>query len=230
MSNRDRLIEAAFALFEERGFDATTVDDVAARAGVSRATFFRAFRSKEDVIFPDHAAMLAAVQDRLSTATSASATVALTEAARIVLDHYLAEGRRAQQRYALTRAVAALRERETASLQQYQRTFTAFLRRWGADDPGSHLHSELLANAVVAAHNHILRQWLRGTLTSSEAEEHLSAAMDHVTRIFDPGRAEGQGGEVVVLRTSRPLDDLLPALRDLVDPPPAHVSGARPPG
>jgi AcrR family transcriptional regulator len=61
MSERDvraRLIEAAFALFEERGYESTTVDQIADRAGVGRTTFFRTFRSKEDVIFPDHEAVL----------------------------------------------------------------------------------------------------------------------------------------------------------------------------
>ena len=47
-NTRERLIEAAFALFDERGFEETTVEDVAERAGVGRTTFFRAFKSKEE--------------------------------------------------------------------------------------------------------------------------------------------------------------------------------------
>ena len=50
----DRLVDAAFELFVERGYDQTTVDDIAERAKVSRTTFFRTYRSKEDVIFPPH--------------------------------------------------------------------------------------------------------------------------------------------------------------------------------
>src|SRR4051812_46443927 len=96
-STRDRLIDAAFALFEERGFDETTVDDVAARAEVGRTTFFRAFRSKEEVISPDHDAMLRAVSARLAAATASTVQVAVTEAAHLVLAHYVAEGARAQQ-------------------------------------------------------------------------------------------------------------------------------------
>jgi AcrR family transcriptional regulator len=65
-SSRDRLVEAAFALFDERGFEGTTVDDVAERAGVGRSTFFRAFGSKEDVIFPDHATVLGAINTYIS--------------------------------------------------------------------------------------------------------------------------------------------------------------------
>ena len=48
---RDRLHQAALRLFDTRGYDATTVDDVAGAAGVSRRTFFRYFESKEAVVF-----------------------------------------------------------------------------------------------------------------------------------------------------------------------------------
>lgn len=44
------LREAAFELFAQHGFEQTSVDDIAARAGVSRASFFRYFNAKEDVL------------------------------------------------------------------------------------------------------------------------------------------------------------------------------------
>jgi len=47
---RDELAEAALKLLADQGFEATTIDQMAAAAGVSRRTFFRYFESKEDVL------------------------------------------------------------------------------------------------------------------------------------------------------------------------------------
>jgi AcrR family transcriptional regulator len=50
-----QIAEMAVNLFVERGYDETTVDDICAVAGISRTTFFRYFRSKEDVLMRDFA-------------------------------------------------------------------------------------------------------------------------------------------------------------------------------
>ena len=50
---RTRLADAASSLFLDRGYEGTTVEDIAREAGVSRRTFFRYFPSKEEVFFAD---------------------------------------------------------------------------------------------------------------------------------------------------------------------------------
>lgn len=216
-SVKARLTAAAFELFDERGYEHSTVDGIAERAGVGRTTFFRAFTSKEDVILPDHHVILGAVKARLATSTQETALVAVSEGARLVLQHYLKEGDRAQRRYRLTSSVAALREREVASMQQYQRVFREFIHGWMGGDPKSGLRAELMATSVITAHNYVLRRWLRGLTKQPEAE--FDAAMAAVIELFaDAGANRSPEGEtsVVILRTTRQLDAMLPSLRKLL--------------
>ena len=91
-SVRERLAGAAFELFDERGYEQTTVDDITGRAGLGRTTFFRHYRSKEDVIFPDHDRLLEQIADRLRTSSHGAALVAVSDAVRLVLLHYIGEG------------------------------------------------------------------------------------------------------------------------------------------
>src|SRR3954471_7786848 len=69
--------EAALDLFARQGFDATTVDQIAAAAGISPATFFRYFATKEDVLFTDEQAsaaeLVTAVQQRPARSRSVRA-------------------------------------------------------------------------------------------------------------------------------------------------------------
>jgi len=205
-----RIVEAAFALFAERGYDATTVDDIAERAGVGRTTFFRTFRAKEDVIFPDHDEVIAKLESRLAASTEETSFLAICEAARLVLLHYLAEGDLARGRYALTSTVPALRDRENASAMHYRLVFKRFIHQWLGGDEASELRAELMAGAVVTAHNHVLRRWLRGE--TKRPEEQFDAAMAMVGGLYAGQRADPQT-TVVVLRSNQDVDALLPHLR-----------------
>ena len=55
---RTDVVAAALELFERQGFEATSVEQIAQAAGVSRSTFFRQFGGKEDVVFADHEVLL----------------------------------------------------------------------------------------------------------------------------------------------------------------------------
>lgn len=248
---RDRLARAAFDLFDERGYEQTTIDDIAEQAGLGRATFFRHYRSKEDVIFPDHDRLLAQIRERLATSFHDTPLAAVSDAVRLVLLRYLEEGELARRRYALTSTVPALRDREIASVARYQRLFREFIAGQApprasspqlsspqasppqASSPqasppqtsspqtsspqtsssrASSLLAELMAAAVVAAHNHVLRRWLRGE--SPEPVPELDEALRQVAELFT---APGNGTTVVAFQTGQDLDSLLPALRRLVE-------------
>jgi AcrR family transcriptional regulator len=226
---RERLAEAAFALFDERGYEQTTVDDITERAGLGRTTFFRHYRTKEDVIFPDHDRLLEQVAERLRTSGPGNPLGAVADAVRLVLLHYLDEGDLARRRYALTSKVPALHDREIVSGARYQRLFREFIAglRPDPDRPGTgrtrsgepaQLRAEMAAAALVAAHNHVLRRWLRGE--SPDPVHEVDEALRLVTELFAAPTGEPEGGTTVVaFRTGQDIDSLIPALRRIAGQP-----------
>ena len=66
LQTRKDLARAALRLFEEQGYAETTVDDIAAEANVSRRTFFRYFKSKDEVFIIDPEGKLRAVHVTLA--------------------------------------------------------------------------------------------------------------------------------------------------------------------
>ena len=154
---RRDLVAAAVRLFTERGYDETTIDDVATAAGVGRRTFFRYFRSKEDAISPDHEAGLARVAEVFAVAHPEEPTASLVlRAGETVFELYTEDPQLSVRRFALTHRVPVLRDRESASVDHYRRLFTRHLRERTEDD----LHAAVVAASVVAAHNVALREWL----------------------------------------------------------------------
>jgi AcrR family transcriptional regulator len=158
---RRDLVAAAVELFHARGYDDTTIDDIAAAAGVGRRTFFRYFRSKEDAISPDHEAALTRIADVFEAAHPTEPVVALVlRAGETVFDLYTDDPALSVRRFALTHRVPALRDRESASVDHYRRLFTRHLRQRLVEQPDGELRAAVIGAAVVAAHNVALRTWL----------------------------------------------------------------------
>src|SRR6202021_2851152 len=68
---RERLVRAALELFLERGFDAVTAAEIAARAGVTERTFFRHFPDKREVLFDGDTAFIEALKTAIRDAPAA---------------------------------------------------------------------------------------------------------------------------------------------------------------
>ncbi|MCW5249723.1 TetR family transcriptional regulator [Streptomyces sp. SHP 1-2] len=159
---REALVTAAFRLFLERGYERTTVDDIVALAGVGRRSFFRYFPSKEDVVFPDHERCLARMTAFLAASPQDGDPVRqVCDAARSVLLMYTRDPDFSVRRHRLTKSVPGLRAHELSVVWRYQRTLADHLRARFAGDPGGALRADVIAAAVVAAHNNALRSWLR---------------------------------------------------------------------
>ena len=82
--NREALITAAVALFAEQGYETTTVEQIATRAGVSPRTFHHNFPAKEDVLFDGYAERLHDVAQRFRASHATSLWGALAETADAV--------------------------------------------------------------------------------------------------------------------------------------------------
>src|ERR1700678_4489879 len=63
---RGRLEKAAMELFEEHGYETTTVEGIAARAGLTERTFFRYFADKREVLFWGSGALLSVIVDGIA--------------------------------------------------------------------------------------------------------------------------------------------------------------------
>ncbi|WP_207957511.1 TetR family transcriptional regulator [Streptomyces sp. YIM 98790] len=228
---RRQLAAAAMELFATKGYAATTVDEIAATAGVARRTFFRHFRSKEEAIFPDHDDTLERAKAVLDAAPPHENPLdTVCRGIKEVMKMYASSPKVSVERYLLTREVPALREREIASVARYERLFTRYLLgHFDESAPGADgevdepLLAEVAASAVVTAHNHVLRRWLRAG-GQGDVEGELDRAFAVVRRAFGdlpvisgrPPRPAGTAeGEVLVTVTR--TDASLPEVMRLIE-------------
>ncbi|MDV2478280.1 TetR family transcriptional regulator [Rhodococcus zopfii] len=161
---RVHVVTQAIRLFSEHGYESTTVEQIASAAGVSRRTFFRQFRSKEDVIFADHESLLEQVAAYLSREFD-DPWAATCEAAQVVFRHFRDRRELAVWRYRVVQRVPALRDRELVTTYRYERLFTEFLRSAVPGEKPVRIVS--YAAAITSAHNYLLRAMIRGDETAT---------------------------------------------------------------
>jgi AcrR family transcriptional regulator len=196
-------LTALLRLLGAQGWDGTTVDELAREAGMSRATFFRTFGGKEDVVFADHADLLTRLEDFLATTEHDTAS-ALREGLLLVIRYHLDDPERTLARHRLLRQSQALRNRELLTSHHYEALFRRWLRdRLAADgalgdEAAVGPLSAALAGACVALHNSALRQWLREPLDG--VLEEFSARAAQLIRVMlqgyqEPAEAPGAAGQ-----------------------------------
>ncbi|ROS78917.1 TetR/AcrR family transcriptional regulator [Cellulomonas sp. PhB143] len=158
-------VDAAVELFMRQGYERTTVEEIADAAGISRATFFRRYGSKEDVVFADHEVLLEDVVVLLAESRhhpeTADPFVEVCRAARLVFDHHVSQPETSVARHHLLQQVPSLRDRELVTTHRYERAFTRYLRESLPAQERAATTSVAFAASVVAVHNAILRRWLR---------------------------------------------------------------------
>jgi len=143
---RGRLEKAAMELYGERGFDQTTVAQIAERAGLTERTFFRHFADKREVLFGGSGRLqdllVQTVADAPASATPIDAMAAGLEAIGTVLQE--SRGRTfARQRQSIVTASAELQERELNKMSSLAGALADTLRKRGVDEPAARLLAEI---------------------------------------------------------------------------------------
>lgn len=159
-ATRRALLQAAHARFRRDGYDATTIDDICADAGVSRRTFFRYFEDKEALAFPHRAERLERFLRLLAEARADESPFASLRAiARLFASEYAAHREQLIAQQKLIEGVPALIAREHEIDQDWERAMAqAFQRRFG-DIPGAELQARMLAGAAIGVIRATMRHW-----------------------------------------------------------------------
>jgi AcrR family transcriptional regulator len=154
---RGRLAKAAMELYAERGFEQTTVAEIAARAGLTERTFFRHFADKREVLFYGmemaRDLLMLAVAEAPASATPMAAVCAAFEAFGAVLQE---NPERVRLRDAIVSANAELRERELIKLAAFASAVAGALRDRGVQQQAA----SLAAEAGVAVFKVAFARWI----------------------------------------------------------------------
>ncbi|MFE0762450.1 TetR/AcrR family transcriptional regulator [Streptomyces smyrnaeus] len=174
---QERLVVAAVDLFTEQGYDATTVTQIAERAGVTKSTFFRHFSDKREILVAGQETLSRLLADGIAEApASASPLQAVAAGLERASSAMGATNRELGPR--LEAAVAAsteLQERDALKSVGLAAAMTAALIARGVPDPTAHLAAEL----GVLAFKRGYAQWSESDRDDTEGlAPHALAALE----------------------------------------------------
>jgi AcrR family transcriptional regulator len=151
---RERLVAAALELFEERGYDDTTVIEIAEHAGLTKSTFFRHFPDKREVLFGGGALADLLAQGIVAAPATATPFEAVAHAFDVIARESLTSARRefSARRQAVIAANPELREREALKGLGLTASMTGALERRGVPDLTACVVAELGALALKIAY------------------------------------------------------------------------------
>ncbi len=184
---RGRLEKAAMELFQERGYVRTTVEDIAARAGLTERTFFRYFADKREVLFSGSKDLEKGIVDRVLGAPRETsplhAVAAAFEAAGAELQD-LRDLRFVRVRYALVTKHAEIQERELIKLASLAVAVTKALHARGVSEPAA----SLAAEAGITVFKIGFERWVSGKKPQDFAA-HIREAMVALKAVVGEGKA-----------------------------------------
>jgi AcrR family transcriptional regulator len=154
---RGRLEQAAMELYGERGYERTTVAEIATRAGLTERTFFRHFADKREVLFSGASSLqellVSTVDGAPESAAPIDAVAASVEAAGAVLQE---RQQFARQRQRIIAANTELQERELVKMASLAAAIADTLRRRGVTEPAA----SLTAEAGIAVFRIAFERWV----------------------------------------------------------------------
>jgi AcrR family transcriptional regulator len=154
---RGRLERAALELYSERGFEQTTVAEIAARAGLTERTFFRHFADKREVLFGGAAELEALLLEGVLAAPADAAPIEVVAVALRPTEGLFADRRSfARRRQAIIDANPELQERELIKIARLAAVLAAALRDRGIGEP----EASLAAEAGIAVFRIGFERWI----------------------------------------------------------------------
>lgn len=184
-STSRRAIEViALDLFTERGFDATTVDDIAAAAGVSRRTFFRYFDSKTAVLWADFETEVATITALLAGTPAEVPLMAAIRGAVVAANHYrAADVPELRTRMNLLTSVPALQASAALHYDAWERAVAAFAAH-RLNKPADSLYPLAIARTTLATARAAYDNWV--ARADADLTIYLDAALTALSTGFAP--------------------------------------------